>query len=232
MINENAFTTLSDRVIHDIRQDILNGVFEAGQKLIINDLKSRYDVGGSPLREALVQLSWRNYLVMIPQRGFWVAEVSLAELRDIIATKASVSKIALQQAVLHADEDKWQLSVLTAFHQLDKLDVDDPTFDYDLWEVRHKHFHLALLNCTGQDYLSDMIQYIYDQQERYRHFLLNRSYLPDQQYHDDGEHELMMKAVLQKDVELAHQLLLAHSERLYALIEAIPNLPKESSRKR
>ncbi|WP_305462212.1 GntR family transcriptional regulator [Photobacterium leiognathi] len=64
------FTTISDRLISVIKKDILNGTYQPGQKLVLNDLKAHYKVGGLPLREAMVQLAWQKYLVMKPQKGF------------------------------------------------------------------------------------------------------------------------------------------------------------------
>ena len=47
--------TLTDKVSKMIRQDILNGELAPGQKLVVADLKNRYNVGASPILEALVQ---------------------------------------------------------------------------------------------------------------------------------------------------------------------------------
>lgn len=52
--------TLTNKVMEMIRQDILLGELAPGQKLVVADLKARYDVGASPIREALVQLSWKK----------------------------------------------------------------------------------------------------------------------------------------------------------------------------
>ena len=45
--------TLTDKVSKMIRQDILNGELRPGQKLVVADLKQKYNVGASPIREAL-----------------------------------------------------------------------------------------------------------------------------------------------------------------------------------
>ena len=52
-MNKDNFATISDRVMYQIRHDILCGEFEAGQKLILSELKERYQVGGTPLREEI-----------------------------------------------------------------------------------------------------------------------------------------------------------------------------------
>nr|WP_232614370.1 FCD domain-containing protein [Photobacterium carnosum] len=123
----------------------------------------------------------------------------------------------MQDAIKKGDE-VWELQILTAFHKLNRLNPESALFDYDIWELRHKEFHLSLISCEGSEFIRDMISHIYDQQERYRHFLLNTRLSPEKQYHDNGEHEALMKAVL------ACQLLEEHSERLYSLLEAAPSL--------
>ncbi|WP_299018153.1 GntR family transcriptional regulator [uncultured Photobacterium sp.] len=219
-IGKEKFATLSDRVMHQVRHDILCGEFEAGQKLILNELKEKYQVGGSPLREAMVQLSWQKYVVMKPQKGFWVADVSLSELREILKIRRAISGVALKNAIERGSEE-WELSIITAYHKLSRLNPASPDFDYDEWELRHKEFHLALISTPGTEFTSEMMHYIYDQQERYRQFLLNEAFTSEQQYHDEGEHEAIMQAVLARDVDLAHQLLIQHTERLYHILEKL-----------
>ncbi|PQJ62935.1 XRE family transcriptional regulator [Photobacterium angustum] len=206
-----------------IRHDILCGEFEAGQKLVLSELKERYQVGGTPLREAMVQLSWQKYVKMEPQKGFWVADVSLDELRGILKARLALGHVALKDAIKKGDE-AWELQVLTAFHKLNRLDPESALFDYDEWELRHKEFHLSLVACEGSEFILDMISNVYDQQERYRHFLLNANLSPEKQYHDNGEHEALMKAVLSRNVELSCQLLKEHGERLYQILEKAPSL--------
>lgn len=216
----NKFATLSDKVMHQIRHDILSGELEAGQKLVLSELKGKYQVGGSPLREAMVQLSWQKYVVMKPQKGFWVADVSLDELREILKVRQAISNMALKSAIENGNEE-WELTILTAYHKLSRIDLDDPDFDLDDWEVRHKQFHLSLVASQGSSFVSDLLEYVYDQQERYRHFFLNHEFAPEKQYHDNGEHEAIMKAVLARDSELACKLVNQHTERLYKIIETL-----------
>ena len=220
-IKKGTFATLGDRVMHQIRHDILCGEFEAGEKLVLSELKEKYQVGGTPLREAMVQLSWQKYVVMKPQKGFWVADVSLSELREILKARLAICSASLRDAIEEGGEE-WELSILTAYHKLSRLDPTSPDFDYDEWEIRHKNFHVSLLTFPGAKFMTDLMEYVYDQQERYRHFLLRADFSPEQQYHDDGEHEAIMKAVLARDVELANELLGKHIERLYHMLEDLP----------
>lgn len=92
--------TLTDKVSKMIRQDILNGELAPGQKLVVADLKNRYNVGASPIREALVQLSWSKYVKLEPQKGCWVSPVSKKELNDLYESLRVVSSVLLKKPFL------------------------------------------------------------------------------------------------------------------------------------
>ena len=55
-INELNDENFASQVFGQLKQDILEGYFEPGEKLRMSKLKERYNVGVSPLREALSQL--------------------------------------------------------------------------------------------------------------------------------------------------------------------------------
>ncbi|HIF9178782.1 TPA: GntR family transcriptional regulator [Photobacterium damselae] len=222
-MEKDNFLTISDSVMSQIRHDILCGKFESGQKLLLNQLKELYHVGGTPLREALIQLSWQNYIIMKPQKGFSVAETSLDELKGILKTRIILEQEALKSAMLNGD-DSWEFNVLSSYHQLRKLKLNSSNFDYDEWEIKHKTFHLSLIEYQHPDFLVQTISQIYDQQERYRHFILNSEFTQGDQYHDCNEHENLLNSVLNRDVEKACTLLRKHTERLYDLIKHTPLL--------
>lgn len=111
--------TLTDKVSKMIRQDILDGVLKPGQKLVVAELKEKYNVGASPIREALVQLSWSKYVKLEPQKGCWVAPVCKDELNDLYESLQMVSACLLNKAIVIGDEN-WELDVLTAYHKLSR----------------------------------------------------------------------------------------------------------------
>lgn len=226
-MEQEKFTTISDWLIAEIKRDIFYGIYKPGQKLILNELKNHYNVGGSPLREAMVQLAWQKFLVMKPQKGFWVADVSIDELRHIMQSRFAIGRAALKEAVKAGDE-QWELNILTAFHKLQRLDPEADDFDAEEWDKRHRAFHLSLVECKGAAFLFDILANIYDQQDRYRHFLFGKSGESAARFHDHTEHEAVVKAVLARDAELACKLLYAHAQRLYNSIEQATSLAEIS----
>ncbi|UXI02924.1 GntR family transcriptional regulator [Photobacterium sp. TY1-4] len=201
-----------------IRQDILLGELAPGQKLVVAELKARYDVGASPIREALVQLSWKKYVIFAPQKGCWVAPVSVAELEELFEASQLLSQTLLSQAIDQGGE-AWELNILTSFHKLSRLNPAAQDIDFNEWEQRHSDFHLALLEGSQSSVMLALYREVYEQIERYRHIWVSRTRRFEERYHDHGEHEAMMKAVLNRDTATALKLLTNHSQRAMEMIK-------------
>ena len=67
-----------------MRKDIIKGVLEPGLKLKIEDLSTRYNVGSSPIREALSLLTSDALVTRNDQRGFRVVEASINEFDELL----------------------------------------------------------------------------------------------------------------------------------------------------
>jgi DNA-binding GntR family transcriptional regulator len=90
-----AKLTLTDQAYERLREDIVHGAFHPGDKLRIEFLKQTYDVGATPLREALYRLSADGFVHVQGQRGFRVADMSLEELKDITNLRVVLEGMAL-----------------------------------------------------------------------------------------------------------------------------------------
>lgn len=211
--------TLTNKIMEVIRQDILLGELSPGQKLVVADLKARYNVGASPIREALVQLSWKKYVKFAPQKGCWVAPISVDELEDLFETNLILSRVLLERAIINGDE-AWELNILTTYHKLSKINPAASDVDFTEWEDRHSEFHLALLAGSQSPVMLELYREVYEQIERYRHVWVSRNRHFEERYHDNGEHEVMMKAVLGRDTQLALDLLNNHFKRAVEIIKA------------
>ena len=78
--NEVRYTRGS--LVYDrLRTDVISGELAPGQRLALDMLKERYQVGVTPLREALYRLSASLLVEAEDQRGFRVADISLQHFR-------------------------------------------------------------------------------------------------------------------------------------------------------
>ena len=174
------------------------------------ELKERYSVGASPIREALVQLSWNKYVKLQPQKGCWVAAISSEELKELFEGLSVVGKVLLSKAINNGDE-AWELSVLTTFHKLSKVDLSEPSLEVMLeWEERYSMFHSTLLEGANAPIMHQFHQELTNQIKRYHHLQSNYNEACKVYAEFLKEHEIIMKLALARNEVQAIELLEKH----------------------
>lgn len=198
-------------LLEQLKLDIINGHFKPGHKLLMSDLKARYGVGISPLREALSQLVVQKFVTVENQKGFKVKPISLLELQDIYETRAHIEKLCIELAISKGGDD-WEAGIVAAAHSLFKLEsADDKQIDIEQWQQRHSAFHDAIVAGCGLAELLDARRSLYDKAERYRSLWLRETMATNQlleKNHDD--HQLLMDAVINRKVALATNMITEH----------------------
>lgn len=210
--------TLTDKVSKMIHQDILNGELQPGQKLVVADLKQKYNVGASPIREALVQLSWTKYVSLEPQKGCWVSPVSVSELTDLYESLRFVASVLIKQAI-EAGDETWELDVLTSFHKLSRIKLSQDDFDWSEWEERQHQFHISLLEGAVSQNMLSFFNDLINQVKRYRYYAVVNG-LDNSAFNLD-EYEMIMKLVLAKDSNKAAEKFDSHLHRTMEQIQQV-----------
>lgn len=164
-ISESSTATASSQVFNALKKDLIRGRFAAGEKLAISALKTHYQVGLSPLREALNRLAAYGLLEQENQRGFRVPAMRLEELDDISNLRSQLECMALTQAFQNGDSE-WESLLLAAHHRLKR--ADEQPQQVEEWELAHLRFHRALLAPCGSTWLLRFIEQLHDQFDRYR----------------------------------------------------------------
>lgn len=206
--DEGTHRTLTDRAYTLLRDDIIHGAFAPGVKLRIEHLKQRYEIGATPLREALSRLSENGFVTVEGQRGFRVAPISLQDLEEVTELRVLLENQALRKSFERGNDD-WEAGVVAAFHQLAKVETaEDP--DLQEWELRNARFHEALLAACASQWLRRFHEILYDQHKRYRNISrIDRSVPRDVH----GEHQAIRDAAIARDVERACAANEAHIRR-------------------
>ena len=106
--------TLAEATLFRIRRDIISGSLAPGSKIKSDHLRERYDVGISPLREALFQLVSEGLVRADGQRGFRVSGISRDDLIDVTNWRMKLECEAIELAIIHGDK-AWEERCLSAF---------------------------------------------------------------------------------------------------------------------
>jgi DNA-binding GntR family transcriptional regulator len=217
--------TLASSVYAEIRADIISGRFEPGQKLQLDALRDRYGVGISPIREALSRLHADGWVAREEQRGFRVAEISEAELHELVRTRVLVEGLAVREALARADLAAEEALVL-AFHRMNRqsrYSSEGHSARNPAWERDHRAFHMALVAGCGLRWLVQSCGQLFDIAERYR--LLAAASVPESKERD--EHRGMLEAFLASDAARVEALLAAHYQATVDIILAARFRSKE-----
>jgi GntR family carbon starvation induced transcriptional regulator len=129
--------TKSTQIFQRLRHDLLHGAFAPGMKLQMDDLKERYQVGYSPLREALFRLVSNGLVQFEEQCGFSVPELSIEELYDIYQNRMRIENTALELAMEHGD-DLWEAEVIACWYRYAKFMKSNEVLDPQIWESMEK----------------------------------------------------------------------------------------------
>src|SRR5690554_1940076 len=202
-ISKPGSATAASRIYETLRQDLLNGRFSAGERLSIALLRDTYQVGLSPLREALNRLAAYGLLRQENQRGFRVLELTMEELADITEMRRQLEGRALELAIRHGDEE-WESQLLAANHRLSRAEDGTPVME---WERLHGRFHTTLVAPCGSAWLLRFISQLHDQFDRYRRVATGAQGLRRQL---DEQHQQLVDLALSRDARRARALIEDH----------------------
>lgn len=207
-----------------LRHEILHGALMAGERLRAADLRDRYGMGLTPIREALLRLAAEGLVVNEANRGARVSAVSEAELRDLMRTRRQIEALCLRAAIARGDA-AWEADILRAMHLLERAPVPRRPDEREAiahWQAMHQQFHHALVAACDSPWLLRIWADLADHSERYRklRLLANRN-LPPEERDVNVEHRAIMESALARDAERTVALMDAHLARTEALVAAL-----------
>ena len=97
-VNMNEYLPLRDVVFNTLRDAILKGELEPGERLMEIQLAERLGVSRTPIREAIRKLELEGLVVMIPRRGAIVASITEKDLKDVLEVRRTLEIMAAEIA--------------------------------------------------------------------------------------------------------------------------------------
>ena len=205
----NSKQNTAAQILDSLTNDILQGNYMPREKLHIRTLKERYNVGTSPLREALSQLIAKDLVISENQRGFYVSDISIDDLTDIYQARAKIESLCIEMAFQKGD-DHWESNALAASHRLNKYSESEH-IDMEEWQNRHSAFHKSLVAGCMSPRLLQIRHSLYEKSTRYRNLWLKENISNTETLGiNQKEHTELLNLALSRDTAGATRLIEDH----------------------
>ncbi|QRQ78457.1 MULTISPECIES: GntR family transcriptional regulator [Micrococcaceae] len=202
----------SENSISGIREAILDGVWAPGARLAPPELAKMFSTSTTVIRESLTRLAGEGLAESIPNRGFFVAQLNLRQLRDMTELRCVTEALAASLAVQRGDVN-WESKLIAVHHKLSKTPRRSPESPQQFsteWGRVHREFHQLLLapcDCPPMLALSSNLA---NSTLLYRRWAAPSSAASSRNV--EAEHQALLDAALARDGELLGRLLRTHYE--------------------
>jgi len=142
-----------------IKDSILGNRLRPGHKLIHQTLAESLGVSRTPVRESLERLYQEGYVTRIANRGYFVAEIDVQEVRELYQTREALEIFSLQ-LIFKAEIAPESITALEAINARYKTLCMENLSRERLMVDRE--FHLALAALSGNQYLRRTLSGIFD----------------------------------------------------------------------
>lgn len=150
--------TLADRVYQVLRERILQGAYEPGEKLNLAQLARDLQVSNTPVREAMARLERVGLVETVPYCGPKVKRLSPAQMADLFDVRIALEELAVRLVAQRQDPDALQglAAALAAHERVCREGDPEAMIDAD------RAFHDALVQTSGNSVLIEMLPTLSD----------------------------------------------------------------------
>lgn len=202
-VNMNEYLPLRDVVFNTLRQAILKGELEPGERLMEIQLAERLGVSRTPIREAIRKLELEGLVLMIPRKGAEVAKISEKSLRDVLELRRSLEELAIELACQRMTQE--EIDELEDAQRAFRKAVDSK--DVMLMAETDEKYHEIIYQGTKNSRLVQILNNLREQMYRYR-----LEYIKDADKRQILliEHDNILKAVRNRKVAEAKAAMREH----------------------
>ena len=213
-LNMDAYLPLRDVVFNTLREAILKGELQPGERLMELQLESKLGVSRTPIREAIRMLEQEGLAVTMPRKGAEVARMTLKDMEDVLEVREALDELAARIACAKINDE--QLENLKSIRDEFKKSLDSG----DVKKIAEEdvRFHDAIYEATDNAKLIALTNNIREQMYRYR-----VEYLKDQNNYPIliAEHDAIVNALEQRDKEMVTAEMHTHVVNQAVAVKAV-----------
>jgi DNA-binding GntR family transcriptional regulator len=212
-IDLNTFKPLGEVAYEALRNAIMTRRFLPGERLMETELADEMGISRTPIREAVRRLETDGYVVIVPRRGSYVADISMKDIIDVFEIRTALEKLAAEKAAERATEEELE-DLRQAVSDMSDAGNGDllATVDSDA------RFHSLIYQMSKNDRLVGLIHDLREQIRRFRSTTLSD---PGRLKLAVREHRKVLEAIVSRDPEKAAKTIQRHMEKAQAAIMGI-----------
>ena len=191
----NDYLPLRDVVFNTLRQAILRGEMEPGERLMEIQLAQKLGVSRTPIREAIRKLELEGLVIMIPRKGAEVAHITEKDMKDVLEVRSTLEELVVELAIKNVTDEK-----------IEELKCANKVFESAIVSKDAVN-HDILYSMTNNARLIQIINNLREQMYRYR-----LEYVKDARTHSIiiSEHNDIIKQIRDKNVPVAKTVIHQH----------------------
>ncbi|MEH7076168.1 GntR family transcriptional regulator [Neobacillus drentensis] len=221
---ENNLLSIREHAYKYLKEMILEGELKAGDRLIERDLAGKLGISRTPIREALFRLESQGFVKTVPRKGVVVSNISKHEVIEVFTILASLEVLAVKLAAKRMDKETQQELDEKIEELIELRDQAEENFNLEHIQM-NRLINKASKSPKLFEILSGLIDYI--------HMAANMGYeTPGRRNESLKEHIDIMKALRDKEAEMAEYLMKIHIENSKrAYITYIDNVKEKLNKK-
>jgi DNA-binding GntR family transcriptional regulator len=190
---------MADRAYAEMRDRIVTLRIPPGSPIDEDALGKEFEMGRTPVREAIKRLSLENLVTVFPRRGTFASEINITDLAHIADVRVQLERHAAYRAAerITAAEHE-ELAVL-----LEELEASDETMDPHALVQLDTRVHRFVYRCAGNPYLEETLGRYLNLSLRIWHLVIDRLPHLSARVH---EHSDLLAAIRDGDAERARTI--------------------------
>jgi DNA-binding GntR family transcriptional regulator len=218
--------TLGQRVYRGLRDYLMAGQLQPGQKLTLRELAAALNVSPMPVREAVRRLAVEGALEMLPNRRIRVPVVTKARFRELLRIRVALEGLAMEEAarrIRGEDIDRMEVLNRQFTAEMQRRQADGAK----LWRL-NKDLHFIAYDAAGMPQLLPLIEGMWLQAGPVLHLSLRMRANANSRGRNPspGWHNLIILGLRRRDAQKARRGLVGDMTSAADQILAEGNLPE------
>jgi DNA-binding GntR family transcriptional regulator len=217
-LNLNNYKPLRDVIFDTLREAIIAGELQPGERLMEVQLAEKMGVSRTPVREAIRKLELEGWVLMTARKGASVATFSVKDIMDVLEVRAALDgQAAFLSAIrIKGDELKELKNIEAQFMKnVEKGNLQDIV-------KKDVEFHEVIYKSSRNDKLMQIVSNLREQVHRFR-IIYTKDFSITQNL--VKEHMEILEAIDSRNAEKAQKAAYAHIEnQKEAIVKSIKNM--------